>query len=372
MGSGVFRSHGAARFSSRQRTAGVLSFALAVALPACAPGAGTGTGPGTGDDTPWVQFAAVQPAPQPRVSRPDISEAAFTTTDAQTLPMRRWLPPGEPKTVILALHGFNDYSNAFDAAAKLWATQGIATYAYDQRGFGGSPGRALWPGSATLATDAVTATAILRGKYPGRPLYLLGESMGGAVAILAATGATGIYPAPVDGVILSAPAVWTRESMQFLPRTALWAGVRMFPSWVFTGESLHILASDNIPMLIALGKDPMVIKGSRVDTLYGLVDLMDRTIGAAPRLTAPLLLMYGAHDAVIPRDPVREFAANLPADASGRDRLAYYPNGYHMLLRDLEGKEVAADVASWVLARHAPLPSHADANTTERPWPPGG
>jgi acylglycerol lipase len=146
--------------------------------------------------------------------------------------------------------------------------------------------------------------------------------------------------------------------------------VRMFPGAVFTGESLHILASDNIPMLIALGKDPMVIKGARVDTMYGLVNLMDGTIEAAPRLTAPLLLMYGAHDAVIPADPVRAFAGALPAEAAARQRLAYYQNGYHMLLRDLEGKTVADDVASWVLNRATPLPSRADAGGAQRPWPP--
>jgi acylglycerol lipase len=336
-----------------------LSALVLLALAACAPAV---------DEAPGVQLAAIQPPPP--LSHPAITDAAFTTTDDKSLPLRRWLPQGAPKAVILALHGFNDYSNAFDAPAREWAKQGIATYAYDQRGFGGAPGRGFWPGSAALATDAVSAAAVLRGRYPGKPLYLLGESMGGAVAILAASGATGVYKAPVDGVILSAPAVWTRESMQFLPRMALWAGVRMFPGWVFTGESLHILASDNIPMLIALGKDPMVIKGTRVDTLYGLVDLMDRTIDAAPQLDAPLLLMYGARDAVIPRDPVREFAAGLPP--GGQDRLAYYPNGYHMLLRDLEGSRVAADVAAWVLARRAPLPSGADAASAARPWPPGG
>ena len=210
----------------------------------------------------------------------------------------------------------------------------------------------------------------MRRLYPGKPVYLLGESMGGAVAILAATGATGIRPAPVDGVILSAPAVWTRDSMQFLPRLALWAGVRMFPGWVLTGESLHILASDNIPMLIALGKDPMVIKGARVDALHGLVDLMDRTIEAAPGLKTPTFVLYGAHDAVIPADPMRAFVAALPEGGVRNDRLGYYQNGYHMLLRDLEGPRVAADVAAWVLDRAAPLPSHADAIEATRPWPP--
>jgi len=361
MGTRLYSGHLAVPVSHRQGASGVVCALLAEVLAACAPLAG--------DEAPGVQLAAIQPV-QMRSSHPALSEAAFTTTDAAALPLRRWLPQGEPKAVILALHGFNDYSNAFDAPAKRWAAHGIATYAYDQRGFGGAPGRTLWPGSAALATDAVTAAALLRGKYPRTPIYLLGESMGGAVAILAATGATCIRPAAVDGVILSAPAVWTRDSMQFLPRLALWAGVRMFPGWVLTGESLHILASDNIPMLIALGRDPMVIKGARVDTLYGMVDLMDRTIEAAPRLTAPLLLMYGAHDAVIPADPVRAFVAALPPERAAGDRFAYYHNGYHMLLRDLEGRTVIDDVASWVLNRAAALPSNADAGGADHPWPP--
>lgn len=357
IGSCGFR--GRTRFASLFRKA--LFCAVLASLAACV------TAPA--DETPGPQFAAAQTVPARLPPRPVLTDAALITTNGETLPLRKWLPQGEPQAVILALHGFNDYGKAFDAPAKEWLKYGIATYAYDQRGFGGSPGRGQWPGSAALATDAVTAANLLRGKYPHTPLYLLGESMGGAVAVVAATGDAGIRPA-VDGVILPAPAVWTRESMQFLPKLALWAGVRMFPGAVFTGESLHILASDNIPMLIALGKDPMVIKGARVDAMYGLVDLMDRTIEAAPRLTAPLLLMYGAHDAVIPADPVRSFAAALPPEAAARQRLAYYPNGYHMLLRDLEGKTVADDVASWVLNPAAPLPSRADAIGGERPWPP--
>jgi acylglycerol lipase len=357
----VFGAQMTALRRHRSPLAGVACAVLAAALTACAP---------NGPSAPGQQVATI--APVPPVPHPMLQDAVFTTTDDKALPLRRWLPVdgAPPRAVILALHGFNDYSNAFDAPAKEWARHDIATYAYDQRGFGGAPGRGFWPGSEALATDAVTAATLLRAKYPHTPLYLLGESMGGAVAILAATGATGVHPAAVDGVILSAPAVWTREAMQFLPRLALWAGVRMFPGWILTGESLHILASDNIPMLIALGRDPMVIKGARIDTIYGLVDLMDRTIDAAPKLTAPLLMMYGAHDEIIPADPVRAFVAALPPQDATRDRFAYYRKGYHMLMRDLEGKAVADDVASWVLDRPAALPSRADAINTTRPWPP--
>ena len=61
------------------------------------------------------------------------------------------LPTSGVKAVILALHGFNDYSNAFAMPARLWAERGIASYAYDQRGFGGAPGlRPVQSDRATL------------------------------------------------------------------------------------------------------------------------------------------------------------------------------------------------------------------------------
>jgi alpha-beta hydrolase superfamily lysophospholipase len=295
------------------------------------------------------------------------TNSEFVASDGARLPLRHWLPTDGVNAVILALHGFGDYSNAFATPAQIWAAHGIATYAYDQRGFGGAPGRGLWAGENWLAADAITATRILRLTYPGRPLYLLGESMGGAVAILAATDAISGGRASPDGVILSAPALWGRATMDLLPRLALFAGVRLFPDMILTGRGLHIQASDNIAMLKALAKDPMVLKESRVDTVYGLVDLMDAALAAAPRLTAPTLFLYGAHDEVIPRPPIEEFVAHLPPDPGHLGRLAYYTEGYHMLLRDLDGAAVAGDVASWILNRGARLPSRADAVERAQP-----
>src|SRR5437870_3890280 len=94
-----------------------------------------------------------------------------------------------------------------------------------------------------LATCGPPAEPNLRFAYPGRPLYLLGESMGGAVAILAATGAMqgvasgpdGMPVAEADGVILSAPAVWGRATMALMPKLALFAAVRLFPDTAMSG-----------------------------------------------------------------------------------------------------------------------------------------
>ena len=210
------------------------------------------------------------------------------------------------------------------------------------------------------AADAATAAQILRRGYPGVPLYLLGESMGGAVAVVAMTGESGTSVPNVEGVILTAPAVWGRQTMGMLPRLALWAGVRLMPRMTLTGRGLHIKPSDNVAMLRALANDPLVIHETRIDTIYGLVDLMDAALASAPLLTAPVFVMYGAKDEIVPKEPIRLFVSALPPEQRRRQRLAWYDEGYHMLLRDLEAPTVIADLASWVLTPTAPLPSGAD------------
>jgi acylglycerol lipase len=173
--------------------------------------------------------------------------------------------------------------------------------------------------------------------------------------------ATGPAPAPVDGVILAAPAVWGRQTMNVFERIGLWV-IGQLPALEFTQRSVpyKIHPSDNIPMLRALGADPLVLKQARTDTLAGVVDLMSAALGKAPRLTVPALILYGEKDEIVPRDAVASFVDSLPAGARRRQRVALYPQGYHMLLRDLQGPTVLADVAAWVRDPHAELPSGAD------------
>ena len=332
--------------------------AALLGLAGCAPPAEEG-GPQPGAE---IASAAAPPAPRP-VAR--FADGVFIAADGARLPLRRWLPDGAPKAVILGLHGFNDYSHAFAAPAAAWAKDGIATYAYDQRGFGAAPERGRWPGRDALAAEAAAACGILRRLYPGVPLYLLGESMGGAVAVVTMSGESGTPIPDVDGVILAAPAVWGRATMDLVPRVALWIGVRFAPGLTLTGQSLHILASDNIPMLRALGRDPLVIKQTRVDTIWGLVNLMDAALAAAPRLRAPLLLIYGAHDEIIPKRAMRRFVRDLPPQPRGRRSFSYYRHGYHMLLRDLEGPLVSVDVAGWILAPSTRSAAGLDRRTFE-------
>ncbi|MGE5518170.1 MAG: lysophospholipase [Bacteroidota bacterium] len=299
--------------------------------------------------------------PGPVVAAPQMNGDHWLSADGVRLPMRGWLPAGPPHAVVLALHGMNDYSNFFDDPGRTLAAKGIAAYAYDQRGFGQAPRPGTFSTAEAMAADLRAATALVAARHPGVPLYLLGESMGGAVVMLA----TADQPPPqVKGVILSAPAVWGRSSMGFFQRAALWLSYQLVPGWELTGEGLHIQPSDNIPMLRKLAADPLVIKATRVDAINGLVDLMDAAAAAAPRVHLPALVLYGEKDEVVPADPTWAMIETLP-DTKGSQRVALYQNGYHMLLRDLQANVVLDDIAAWIAAPDQPLPSGADAHARD-------
>lgn len=290
---------------------------------------------------------AADPAP------PVLAREVFLSPDGHALPVRHWAAAGEPEAVVLAVHGFNDYSNSFAATGSHLSILGIDVWAYDQRGFGNAPGRGLWPGIATLTADVAAVARALKSRYPDTPLYLLGESMGGAVLIAAATSAD---PPPYDGIILSAPAVWARETMPPLYRATLWLASRTVPWLTLSGRGLGIMPSDNIEMLRALSRDPAIIRETRVDTIEGLVDLMDLALEKVDEVPGPILYLYGEKDEIVPPEPTGTAVASLP-DRGGRVRVVYYQDGWHMLLRDLQAETVYADIAAWMADPHLPLPS---------------
>lgn len=277
--------------------------------------------------------------------------------DGARLPFRVWGPSiGAIRAVVVGLHGFNDYSNGFDSPARALAAHGVATYAYDQRGFGATPHTGIWPGADTLVADALAAVRLVRAMHPKTPLYLMGESMGGAVALLVLTAPD---PAPVDGAILISAAVWGFPTMGFIPRASLQLAYATMPGMVLKPPGgLDIHASDNIPMLRAMGRDPLVIKGARVDALYGLTETMGAALANIERVRVPTLALYGAHEEVLPPLPVAEAVRDFLRHPNAR--VAVYPNGYHMLLRDLQAAVVVEDIKRWMDDHAAPLPSGAE------------
>jgi alpha-beta hydrolase superfamily lysophospholipase len=286
-----------------------------------------------------------------------LSENTFLTEDGANLPFRHWLPKTDPHAVLIALHGFNDYSRFFQQPGEYLSTQGIACFAYDQRGFGAAPKRGLWAGGAAYSDDLLTLVRLVKQRYPDRPVYLLGESMGGAVIITAMSQTN--MPV-VEGVILVAPALWARPTMPWYQTSLLWTLAHSLPWLTLTGKGVKVMPSDNIEMLRALGRDPWVIKATRIETVYGLTDLMDDAFNSATLLHGNTLMLYGEKDEIIPKKPTYAFLQKFLATDATEKTVAFYQQGYHMLLRDLQAPTAWKDIAAWISNKPNKLPSGAD------------
>ena len=249
--------------------------------------------------------------------------------------------------VLVAIHGFNDYSNAFTGFCAYMAKHGKHCYAYDQRGFGRSEYTGVWPGPGKLQSDLKTWLELVKQRHPNLPLYAVGESMGGAVVM---TSMEAHSLPEVEGFILLAPAVWGRRTQPWYQRAALWLTLRVTPGYKPTGKGIKRIGSNNREALRANGRDPLFIKGTRVDAIHGLTNLMDAALSASnnPKvLQRNTLLLYGANDQIIPPNAMCTAVKNINTQENTW-HLKHFPEGYHMLTRDLEAEDNFAEIVKWM------------------------
>ena len=270
--------------------------------------------------------------------------------DGYRLPLRRWGDPGRARGLVLALHGFNDYGNAFAGLGDyLWA-QGLLVYAVDQRGFGTTAQRGRWPGEERLVADLLALVDLLRERHPGLPITLVGESMGGAVLLAAAP-----HLRDVQGLVLIAPAVWSRDTMPAYQRLLLAAAVRTAPRARAHRPGPRHPAHRQRPLLARLqrrppgdqshpGRRPL---GRRQP--HGPGRPRQPTAGHPP---APALRRAR------PDHPQGGLLHLAPAFRAHRPdlRLVLYGKGWHMLTRDRQGAWVLADIAAWIQDPPPPCP----------------
>ncbi len=195
------------------------------------------------------------------------------------------------------------------------------------------PSRGCWPGGEAMVDDArAMAAHAPRAAIPACQLVLMGESMGGAVLMCLATAPR----APqVDGYVLVAPAVWGRAKMNVFLRSGLWlaCGAGAGPGAVSGApvrrdrERQPRRAEPPVPR-------PADHPKRRASTrCTGLVDLMDAALAAAPASRRGRCSSMAARTSSCPSKRRRRRGA--ARCRGGERRLAFYPDGYHLMLRDL-------------------------------------
>ena len=271
---------------------------------------------------------------------------------AQTPPLdttlRHWAPATKPVAVVLALHSFGDFSAAFEQLGPHFRDAGLYLETYDQAGFGERQFEGRWAGEERLVQEASQRIQHLSSVYQ-QPVFVMGESLGGAVAILSALE----KPESVAGIILSAPAV--REGIRFRYG---WNLAIASAATVAPGYRVSVERDPDDPALAPihaqrLANDERVIRQVRLDSYWGLIQLADSASDLAPALVKPgipVLLLYGENDNSVPDAGIHALRQHL------QTQITYHsiPDGPHLLLQGKQWQTTGQLIIDWIEQQASP------------------
>lgn len=253
-----------------------------------------------------------------------------------------WHPAAAPRAVVVIVHGLKDYGHRYAALASELVGKGFAVYAFDQRGHGHSAGaRAYVEHFDEYEKDLSRFIDRVAAREPGRPIFLVGHSMGGAIATLYTLD----HGDRLAGLVLSAPALARNPDV-----SGAAIGFTKFLSAI--APSLRVLSLDDDrfsrdpAVAVAMRSDPLVDDASiPARTAAGLIDAFATIHARASSLKLPLLVMEGTVDRIT---PVAGSRALVDAASSSDKNLVLFEGAFHDLAHETNAAEVRARITGWL------------------------
>jgi alpha-beta hydrolase superfamily lysophospholipase len=256
-----------------------------------------------------------------------------------------WTPDAPPRAVVVLSHGLGEYARRYDHVAQCFGDAGLVTYALDHRGHGRSGGkRMLVRDISEYTADFDTLVGIATREHHGLKCIVLGHSMGGGIVF-----AYGVErPDNYDMMVLSAPAVAAQELVTPLMAVAAKVLGALVPG--LPVQDLDVEAISRDPAVVAAYNDDPLVYHGKVPAGVGraLLQVGETMPQRAPALTAPLLVVHGSDDRLIPVDGSRRLVECV---GSTDVELKVYPGLYHEVFNEPERDQVLGDVVAWILKR---------------------
>jgi acylglycerol lipase len=273
--------------------------------------------------------------------------ASVTTADGISLPLYRWRPSGPTRATVALLHGLAEHAGRYAAVAGRLNAAGIELVAIDLRGHGHAPGKRAYV--KRFDDYLLDAQALLDAAAQScAPLFLMGHSMGGAVAALYAIERLDASGRRLSGLILSSPALapgrdvpkWMLALSQLISR--LYPG---FPAMKIDPALLSRVQ----PVVNANLNDPLVHHGAiPARTGAELLLAMARIERGRAGLRMPLLVFHGTADKLTEPDGSRAFGEH----AGSLDKtLTLHEGNYHETMNDLDRDRVIEALVEWIEKR---------------------
>lgn len=268
----------------------------------------------------------------------------FRGADGLLLHARGW-EVAEPRAALLVAHGLGEHGGRYATLAADLGAHGISVFAPDHRGHGRSPGtRGYVRRFAELVDDFEAFRRHVTARLPpGLPVFLLGHSLGGLVAIRHlqehpdAPYAGAVLSAPLLGVALRPPA-WKAALAGVLSRLA--PGLRL------SNEVDPADLSRDEAVVAAYRADPLVHPWITPRLYTGIARAMARATERRDRIRVPLLFVLPGDDRIVLSAAAEAFAKGL----TGEVEVRRYPGFRHESLNELGRESVVAGMAVWMAA----------------------
>ncbi|XP_032267945.1 monoglyceride lipase isoform X1 [Phoca vitulina] len=272
----------------------------------------------------------------------------LVNADGQYLFCRYWKPTGTPKALIFVSHGAGEHCGRYDELAQMLVGLGLLVFAHDHVGHGQSEGdRMVVSDFQVFIRDVLQHVDTMQKNYPGLPVFLLGHSMGGAIAILTAVE----RPSHFSGMVLISPLVLASpESATTFKVFAAKVLNLVLPNMSLGSIDSNML-SRNKTEVDLYNSDPLNCRaGLKVCFVIQLLNAVARVERALPKLTLPFLLLQGSADGLCDS----KGAYLLMESAKSQDKtLKIYEGAYHVLHKELPEvtNSVFHEINLWVSQR---------------------
>ena len=260
------------------------------------------------------------------------TQDAFEGAGGLKLFSQSWRPEGTAQAVLAIVHGFGEHSGRYTNVVRHFVPRGYAVHGFDLRGHGRSPGQRGHINSwAEYREDVKAFLGHVAKQEPGRPVFLLGHSLGSIIALDYALH----HPQGLSGLILSGLAVDpVGAATPLLVATARLMS-RIWPT-LSMAVKLDKAALSRIPEVVSeYIADPLVhgLGSARWGT--ECLDAIAWCKAHASRLQLPLLVVHGDSDRINTAAGARRV---FEAARSQDKRLVLVPGGHHEPHNDL-GRE---------------------------------
>jgi len=272
------------------------------------------------------------------------TEGTFQGTRGLEIYYQTWLPEGDPKAAIIIVHGLGEHSGRYDNVVDHMVPLGYAVYGFDLPGHGKSDGTREFVEQFKDYSDTLTTyRKMVEGWQSGKPIFLLGHSMGGLITTQYLIG----HSKDFSGAVISAPAITVPENITQMTITLGKLFSKIAPKLGVMALDANMISKD--PAVVEkYVHDPLVFHDKTTARLSAeLLKTMMQVDQDMEKITVPMVIVQGSEDKLA--NP--QGAKTLYAQAGSMDKtLKIYDGLFHEVFNEPEKALVLSEVASWLEA----------------------